>query len=510
VDAAWNGWQVKRKGRALRLRLAKNRFLQLASDPSFPKAALSPLSLDSDSTEGNSHDWDTNDFEANGMIWAELPRQVPISAMAMSRSYLDLPLSTATPRPLLMALGDESGMVTVTEIIDGHQSQRRNGSGRKFGESLEFQMQGRIRCIDFAPNDQSILVGGDGCVAVFLLIVVDTVTLELQELRVLWQVECVDRIYSVQFDPLGSCLSVAGFDGKIALYSTEGLLQPNPPTTTEILRRGLIYCLDWHPSGSFFAVGGSDNLCVIYGKDCKLVHEVSFSGALQTLKWNPDGMYLAIAIRGEVAILDGAQYTVKCELSNAPDKSSRYRVEDLCWSPDGSFLAIGGSDGICLVIETKTYALVHEVHRPSQILCLSWGQLVASNECYRYLAISDHDSCVALVKAGIESDGSEVDETVSMASSAYFSTASETNWILREDSFKDMDDCPTELPCDIMPRGTVTAVAFSRASKSKGSSYLAYAADDCSLTIMTTRNWRVVFVSRNHMATESGISVSSH
>ena len=490
--SATTGWQTKHKGRALQSRLAKNRFLQMACDPSSSNAVVRRLRLDSSGAFPTNSDWNS-EFEVRGMIWAEILQEAPVSAIAMSRTHMDISLTPSRHRPLLLALGDESGMMTVMEIVD-HQSPRREGGSPKFGEKVGFRMRGRIRSVDFSPDDQYLLVGGDGCIAALLSIVWDPSTLQLQDLLVLQQVERVDRIYSVQFNPIGNYLAIAGFDGKVAVYSTESMLQPNP-TATETSRGGLVYCMDWHPEGSLFAVGGSDKRCGIYSNDCKLVHDVSCSSSVQALKWNHDGTYLAVASRGKVVVLEAANYIVKCELSNGPDETNKYRVEDLCWSPDGSFLAVGGSDGLCLVIEAKTFATVHKVQRPASILCMCWGQRIVANECYRYLAISDREYCVSLVKAGIESDGSEVDETASAASSAQLSTASDNNWVLREDSFRDMDDTKVELPCDIMPNGTVTAVAFSRAGISKGSSYLAYAADDCSLSIMTTQNWRAVFVS---------------
>jgi len=495
VKDAMNSWHLKRKGRALQLRLAKNRFLQLSVDPSSsPQSAASPVSIGSNKARQSqpSEDWD-NEFEATGMIWAEITRQAPVSALAMSRTCLSLP---ATPRTLLMALGDESGRLTVMEVLGGHQPLSiLDGGDRKFGEMVNIRMRGRIRCADFSPDDRHLLIGGDGCVAAIFDIVTDPTTLQLEDVRLLQTVERLDRIYSVQFDPTARHLTIAGFDGKIALYTTEGMLQGNP-MEAEFSREGLLYCLHWHPNGSSFAVGGSDKRCGIYGRNGKLLREISRAGAIQSLKWNNDGSYLAIGSRGEVTVFDEATFSIKCELSNMPDESMRYRVQDLCWSPDGSFLAIAGSDGSCLVVETKTYALVHQVHRNSSILCLSWGQCNAANECYRYLAIADRDSCVALVKAGIKSDGSEIDESSSTASSAYFSTASETNWILHADSFRDMEDSPPEPASDLLQRGIVTAVAFSRTDSPKGSSYLAYATDDGALSLMTTRNWSVIFVSR--------------
>lgn len=513
-DAATDGWQVKRKGHALRLRLAKNRLVQMASTQSDPLSpALSPITLDPEfpsSSNRKNDEWDA-EFQTNGMVWVEISRKAPVTALAMSRTRDKTPsmvpsLSTLdASRPLLMAVGDEDGMVTVTEIVDEHRSpsipSENSSSLRKFGETLEFPLQGRIRSVDFSPDDRYLIVGGDGCLATILLIVLDPATSELCDLRVLHQVERVDRIYSVQFHPIGAQLSIAGYDGKVAIGSVEDVLSSKPDRKTfkEISRAGLIYSLDWSPRGTHFAVGGSDKVCAIYSDTGKLVHEKLRKKTIQALKWNHDGKYLAVGDR-EVAILDGHDFHVKCEICNTPDSSpvnavaSKYRIEALCWSPDGSFLAIGGSDGICLVLETKGYALVHEVHRPSRIICLSWGQRISNNEFGRYLAISDQDCSVALIKAGVESDGSEMDEASSTASSSYFSTSSD--WILREDSFRDMDDAlATATPHDIKPQGNITAVAFSRSSKSKVSSYLAYAADDCSLTIMTTKEWKAVFVS---------------
>lgn len=479
TDGATDGWQVKRKGHALKLRLAKNRFLQLAAT----QPLLSPITLDSDII----------DFETNGMVWVEITRPVPVTALAMSRSQTtcthigtsSLPASTTCP--LLMAVGDAAGIVTVTEIVDNVRT--------KFGETLEFPMEGRIRSMDFSPDTQYLIVGGDGCVAAILLIVLDPITNQLRDLRILQQVERLDRIYSVQFHPSGTQISIAGFDGKVAIGSVDTVLSGDP-VMKEISRPGLIYCMDWNPLGEQFAVGGSDKMCVIYKKDGTLVHETSRATSIQALQWNHNGTLLAMADK-EVAILDANSFHIKCEISNAPDEyspsNSKYRIESLCWSPDGSFLAIGGSDGICLVVETKGYALVHEVHRTSRILSLSWGQRVSRNDYGRYLAISEEGCTVALVKAGVEPEGSEVDEASSAASSSHFSTASD--WVLREDCFRDIDETPDETLEDIKPQGNITAVAFSRCSKSKGSSYLAYAADDCSLTIMTTRDWKAVFVS---------------
>lgn len=213
---------------------------------------------------------------------------------------------------------------------------------------------------------------------------------------------------------------------------------------------------------------------------------------IQALKFNSDGSFLAMGER-DVIILEGKPpFRVHCEISNTPNDSKvsqfRYRITSLCWNSSGSFLAIAGSDGACLVVETKGFALVHQIQRTESINALSWGQ--------QYLAVSDESRNVALVKAGIDmAELSQMDDYSSAASSSHFSSSTTNDWVLREDAFRDVEDvAPSGLPQDVKSQSNITAVAFSRR---RTSSYLAYAADDCSLSIMTTRDWKVVFQSKS-------------
>jgi WD40 repeat protein len=512
ADGQVDGWQVKRKGNALQLRLAKNRFLQLAVTSDI----LSPITLDSGvkSTPRSFNPLESpkiteelninfDDSMCTGMIWVEVARTVNVSAVAMSRTGVG-----DEKQPLLLAVGGEDGVVTITEIVDEHQPGKLGqedqssvgSSSRKFGETLEFQAEGRIRSIDFSPDGQYMAIGGDGCVALVLKLILDPATGALRNLQALQHVERKDRIYAVQYSPDSSSLTIGGFDGEVAVVALDSLLSTESEVSPiEIPRSGLILCLDWSPDGSFLAIGGSDKSCAIVDSSYHLVHETIRSTAIQTMRWNHDGTCLALGDR-EVAILEAGTFEVKCEISYTPESpgsnATRYRISSLCWSPDGSFLAVGGSDGICLVVETNGYALVHEIRRSGNISSLAWGQLRMPNGDFRrYLAVSDEGCNVALLKAGSENEGSvsESDDLSSTASSSYFSNA--PDWVLREDCFRDMEESTPDLPGGVKPQGNITAVAFSRSNKSKCSSYLAYAADDCSLTIMTTRDWKTVFVS---------------
>lgn len=519
-----DGWMVKRKGNALQLRLAKNRFLQIAAS----SPAMSPITMSSTgkSPSSASKTFDPlstslldigedlmSEFESsmsNGMIWVEIAHSAQVTALNMSR-----PVNTGSRinsgvmngsfqhSPLLLAVGDEKGMVTVTEILagqDGLGDKQISLSGpppevKKFGETLEFPSAGKVRSLDFSPDGKHLVVGGDGCTACILQIILDPDTKKLLDLRPLQQVERVDRIYAVQFSPDSSTLAVGGFDGKVAFISLHSLLETKLSTRVEVSRPGLIYCLDWSPNGDLLALGGSDKCCTIVDESQTIVQEVFRSAAINTVKWNHNGTYLAIGDK-EVTILEGDTFDIKWEISNTPTSpDSRYKICSLCWSPDGRFLAVGGTDG-CLVVEAKGFALVHEVRRVGSVLCLAWGQQVLKNgDCRRFLAVGDESRHVALLKAGTDIDGtrSESDDLSSSASSSHFSCGSD--WVLREESFQDADTALPLLPQGIMPQGNITCVAFSKSHKSKASTYLAYAAEDCSLAIMTTRDWKVVFVS---------------
>jgi WD40 repeat protein len=217
-----DGWEVKQKGHALKLRLAKNRCLQLAANGSL----VSPMSLDSsagsrgfDPLRSPKEEDLNSEFDSlvsNGRIWVEVGRATKVTAIAMSRTT-----SHRSNSPLLMAVGGEDGIVTTTEILDEQQvyvpsqgDSSVNGSSvessrRNFGETLEFPIHGRIRSIDFSLDGQYLAIGGDGCSACILRIIFSEGG-TLKNLEMFLCIERVDRIYSVQFNPNGSVVAMAG------------------------------------------------------------------------------------------------------------------------------------------------------------------------------------------------------------------------------------------------------------------------------------------------------------
>ncbi len=567
-EAFWagrnSGWYDNQKGRALQLRLEKHRFLQMAVNgrPIPYQTSTTPVTVDSnfftdvdsqsfadDDTRTTSDSWpgttsismerskeeSRNLNHQHGLIWKEISCNDNVTAVALNRIEIDrssLHSNSQPSNPLMLAMGDEKGKIVITQIIDDkfHISNDHDGNTSLAeckmdlgSEPIEFSIEGKVRSLDFGTYE-NLVVGGDGCYAWILEIIIDPSSQIPRDVAVIHKVERIDRIYAVRFSYDLNFLAVGGFDGKVALvpmstvwdkaehergYDSDGedslsLLMRD--SAIELERPGLIYCLDWSPTGDYLAVGGSDKVCGIYNtSNFDSIHETKHrSAAIQDLRWSNNGKHLAMGDR-EVAIYRGEPpFKLRREISHMSSSSAmakfRYRVTSLCWSPSDSYLAIGGSDGRCFLIETKGWALVYEHHGMKSINSLAWGQQIynANSDVRRYLVVSDDECNVALIKAGVEPQGLSSEEDVSsIASSSYQSHSTlNSDWILRDQEFRDADDVQERSTQGLKSRGTITTIAFSKVGKSnKTSSYLAYAADDCSLTIVRTRDWKTVFVS---------------
>jgi len=378
-------------------------------------------------------------------------------------------------------------------------------------DALEFTIEGKVRSLDFSTS-KYLVVGGDECYAWVLHIIIDEMTQTPQDVVVIHQLERIDRIYTVRFSPDKKFLAIGGFDGKVALAPMAKVWNKREQQSLmknsiiELERPGLIYCLDWSPTGDYLAIAGSDKVCGIYdASNFDPIHETACrSASIQDIRWSNGSKYLAMGDK-EVVIINGKPpFEIFTKISHTSKSSAmakfRFRINSLCWSPDDKYIAIGASDGSCRILETVRWTSVYEHYGMKNINALAWGQQTNSfnSDIQRYLVLSDNECTVALLKADFDSKGpGHADDVFSVASSSYLTqSTTSSEWVLREDEFRDMDDVSENIIAGFKSKATITTIAFSKMGNSKRmSSYLAYAADDCSLTIMRTRDWKAVFVS---------------
>ena len=475
----------------------------------------------------------------SGMVWTEISRGGKVTCVAFSRS-------SNKDAPQFMAIGADDGTVAIMEILDTPSSPLHKqidfGSNRSKKTRLvkEFPREGTVRSLDFSQDGRWLAVGGDDCIACLMRLQVTAASGSentVNSVEMVQEFEREDRVYSVQFSPDGSMLAVGGFDGMIAIMSVghlDGTHEPSSRPTrplallTEIAWPRLVLSLDWSPDGSMLAVGGSGKCCTILDDSWSVVAEIRRNASVAIVKWNPTGSHIALGCsNGTVAVVHVESQTVSGEIVRGVPRmitngdgetrsgssslaGGSCHVSSLCWSPDGGFLAIGGSDDCCAIVETKKFALVHETRRSGHVTCLAWNQrrLVAGNEA-RYLAIGGEDRAIAIMKTVVSDEDGDVsdaesDDFHSVASSSYFSVGSlsQHEWVLREDSFRDIEDSDSfalepspSCQLDDAPLDTVvTAVSFSRHKKGTSSRYMAVAKSDGGVTIMNTKGWHVVEV----------------
>ena len=516
-----------RKGRALAARLEKARLRQMAASPtnfegtppgtekvtdflhehednrddsSGPTLRFT-LSNETPKTKEN------EEFEKsldNGMVWAEIKQEDEVLAVALSRQ---MPTLTMSHPPLLLAVGDQAGCVTVTQLLDDGPFAREEA---RLGATVTASCNGKVRAVDFSPDGRFLAAAGDdGICSVYALGLRKG---RLERLMLVQEIQRQDRIYVVQFSPDGRLLALGGYDDTVAILSL-----PTPHQAdllTEVPTDGLVLSMDWSPDGHLLAIGTSDKRCsVVDTRDVNqwsIVSEIRRSSPIQTVQWHPRGHLLAVGAQN-VAIVERESFKVRHEVDmngkispTTPKGNDMFRtmaqsrgerILHVCWSPNGGYLVVHSSDGQCKLLEAKSFSPVQNIQRDQRITGVVWGQhSVLTGVPRRYLAIGEENK-VGILKAGIEvSEGtSTIGDDVSAASS-YLSNRGE--WVLRENTFRDMDDgglvgMPT-MQNSQQCGGSVHAVAFSRGSKSRPSAFFAVATGDGAVTIRSTLGWKVL------------------
>ena len=478
--------------------------------------------------------------EADITPWIFVERKKNITAIAIGRdessslSSKDLVSSSS-----FIATGDEKGTMLVT---------RMNGIEPE-GRAIEVKIDGRIRSLHFTGNVRNYIVaGGDGSTAWIFQILMDEKSSELNAFSLVYKYDAADRIYDVKFSPDNNILAVGGFDGKISLLSTENLWtderlkEEESPVTRYLNRSDLVYCLGWSPCGKWLAAGGSSRTYSIYKIDhlreeCVFESDCKFS-AIQCLQWSPNLNFVAFGHGGTVDILsvndderdqlslndnERNQFQLRFELdqSSSTEATSqfRFRVLSVCWSSLSTYFVVGTSDGTCSIVETESFAQILQVQLGRGILSMCWGFYVEERGYKQnYLAVTDGTCNLALLKLqdDIDDEAHDDDNSVSGSSNPsekfehklHLEATSNEEWVLQDGAFQNVEDAESSQESLAIsesdntsptPSPTVQAVAFSKKNttmsprnSSAQSTYLAYACG-CALTIMTTRNWKIIF-----------------
>lgn len=500
-------------------------------------------------TSSASSSKDIEEFEASlasGMVWTEVGATDKVTALAWSRTRgtvgSDTHSRSGRMEPLYLAVGTEDGTVMVTCILEDSPL-TSHGSGdaasRRVSNKIVLPQQftGRVRSLDFSPDGQYLAMGGDdcNCTVARLLFVRDHdddtdnddqyAEYTLVDLEVIAEVPRVDRVYAVQFSPDNRYLAVGGYDGTVSIVTRkEWTTSRTPEVLAEIQREGLIFAIDWSPDGKLLAMGGSDKCCALVDVESSwsVYREIRRPGTVHSIQWYPtNGNLLAIGST-DVCILDRKSMTVKHEIelgtkiakprhtATATITASRstYKVNSMCWSPLGSYFVICGSDNKCLMLETKKYTTVQEIRRNNNAMttCVVWGQQnVLSGIPRRYLALGGDDKKVEILKAGLELNqslsmmGDDLSSSMGSTSlSSLFSQKSE--WTLKEHAFDDVEDdgvdaleslVAARMEATAKP-SFVTALTFSRGSKTRPSTFFGYAMSDGLVVVRSTLDWKAV------------------
>lgn len=363
--------------------------------------------------------------------------------------------------------------------------------------------EGKVRSMSFSPRDHHLAIGGEDCTMIVLNLS-DADTLpntydddifsmnsninEIVSVDIIGEIEREDRIHAVEYSPSGQYIAVAGFDGICAIVDASTL-----ELVTEIARPGLILCVAWHPLGHMIAVGGSDKEAAVIDSDSwEVLGEIQRHGTIQCLRWSPhryntniqrntavretaaslgnqnekEGMLAVGGSDGKVAIIDMDTKSIAKEISllqlqnqreelrrirrrkrkeqtpqaSTSQDSKSCRVNSVSWSPDGLYISICGSNGMVIIVETSSFAIVQEVNRSSNLTCIAWQPLRG-----KYLAVGGDDHNIAVLKTGGIMGENELSPTRNQndkqLSSSHQSDAirSPSGWVLDE-TFNDAEE----------------------------------------------------------------------
>jgi WD40 repeat protein len=145
---------------------------------------------------------------------------------------------------------------------------------------------------------------------------------------------------------------------QIGIYNLEGdTLNAFLPAKQEFF----LLCVEWHPSGEFFAVGDygaletAENKSLTFWKEdgTKLVQKIGSKGEYRNIRWNPDGSKIATAT-DKLLIYDQEGIILN---KSKPSEDYLWGID---WNPGGSIIVTSSSNGV-LTLWNNQAELIKEV-----------------------------------------------------------------------------------------------------------------------------------------------------
>ena len=349
----------------------------------------------------------------------------------------------ATPPPLYLAVGTESGQVLVTQVLPedeqppalsawNHQDTKKRQ--QRLGPICTLQRQGRIRSLDFSVTTTThdhtsscwLACGGDDGTCVIWSVQKDQTEEDSRPpvVQVVAEIPRVDRIYAVRFRPNGQSVAIGGYEETVAMVD---LLSKRVVTDVPVV--GLVSTLEWSPDSTLLAIGGWDKVCtVIHATTHKVVHQWKCPAAVTSVEWHPQGQVVAIGCAcPQVLVVDRVTGNVlrQVTLEDSPSQpvlgsqhrrshslggtsSSTVRIQDLCWSPGtGQYLVVctrdsSGQSSTTKLLDTKSFSTIQELS-VGGVNSVVWGQAAPTSLLVppQYLVVGGSSGKALVLKAGL-------------------------------------------------------------------------------------------------------------
>ena len=158
----------------------------------------------------------------------------------------------------------------------------------------------------------------------------------------------------------------------ITMYDGKGNIVKQVRHRPDAKGMALLLCVEWHPSGEFFAVGDYGNsdagdapVLQFWSADCKLLKtlEVKDGAAFRNISWNRDGSLLASASDAlRIWSKDGQLLHV----GKSPDFLWGVR-----WNREGNRLLTSSQEGRVTLWTATAEVSKNIVEAPSSVLCLT-------------------------------------------------------------------------------------------------------------------------------------------